>query len=96
MHCCVLEKKYPILSSGIGDQQGTNKKVELEVKTESHFVDPISSIVPKSNSVARVDEQDSSTTRPVEPQYVDDSSIAHNRQMRVIRKPKRYGDNDVK
>ncbi|KAH0672789.1 hypothetical protein KY290_025021 [Solanum tuberosum] len=77
-----------------GDQQGINKKVELEVKTESHLVDPISSIVPQSNSVARVDEQDSSTTRPIEPQYVDDSSIAHNRQMRVIRKPKRYGDND--
>lgn len=88
------EKEHSVLSYGINDQQGTYEMGELEMRTKSHNIDPISFTVPQSTSDARVGEQFSSTICPVEPKFVDDSSIAHNRPRRVIRKPNRYGDND--
>lgn len=43
MPCCVMKKEHYVLSS---DQQGIGEKVELEMITESHKIDPIYSNIP--------------------------------------------------
>jgi len=69
----------------------SNDKVELEVPTQGGATP---SSLPHSSSRVHIDEPNSSTSSPDEPQVEDICSIAHDRLRKTIRKPACYATNN--